>query len=272
MKNEVRFKDPKYLKSLLISSIRNELKKIKHFASTSNTKKTIEKFVYEEKTQDKLTLKENNSQNVKENENFDNPRVMEDNQYPLGFAKTQLHETYIVSENSGGIIITDQHAAHERIVYEKLKKDFYSKNVKRQILLIPVVIETDVLAIENVKEILVLAEKYGVKVEIFGEKSLIVREVPIILGNSNIKQLVLDLITELIENNDLESIEEKINKVCSSMACHGSIRAGRIMEIDEMNDLLRRIESTPFSGQCNHGRPTYIELKLNDIERLFGRK
>ncbi len=272
MKNEVRFKDPKYLKSLLISSIRNELKKIKHFASTSNTKKTIEKFVYEEKTQDKLTLKENNSQNIKETENFDNPRVMEDNQYPLGFAKTQLHETYIVSENSGGIIITDQHAAHERIVYEKLKKDFYSKNVKRQILLIPVVIETDVLAIENVKEILVLAEKYGVKVEIFGEKSLIVREVPIILGNSNIKQLVLDLITELIENNDLESIEEKINKVCSSMACHGSIRAGRIMEIDEMNDLLRRIESTPFSGQCNHGRPTYIELKLNDIERLFGRK
>ena len=191
------------------------------------------------------------------------------NLYPLGFAKTQLHDTYIISENEKGIIIIDQHAAHERIVYEKLKKEFYSKNVKRQILLIPLIIELDNLVLKNVEETIKNAEKYGVKVETFGSKYLIVREVPMILANSDVKKLVMDLIDGLIETNDIDSIEEKINKICSSMACHGSIRAGRIMEIDEMNDLLRKMA---FSGQCNHGRPTYVELKLNDIEKLFGRK
>ena len=128
------------------------------------------------------------------------------------------------------------------------------------------------MVLKNVEESIKNAEKYGVKVETFGSKSLIVREVPMILANSDIKKLVMDLIDGLIETNDIDSIEEKINKICSSMAWHGSIRAGRIMEIDEMNDLLRKMEKTAFSGQCNHGRPTYVELKLNDIEKLFGRK
>ena len=140
------------------------------------------------------------------------------------------------------------------------------------------------MVLKNVEETIKNAEKYGVKVETFGSKSLIVREVPMILANSDIKKLVMDLIDGLIETNDIDSIEEKINKICSSMACHGSIRAGRNMdssysigvannlEIDEMNDLLRKMEKTAFSGQCNHGRPTYVELKLNDIEKLFGRK
>ena len=115
-------------------------------------------------------------------------------------------------------------------------------------------------------------KSYGLVIEPFGVDSIVVREIPGILSGCDVKILTLDIINELIENNDSKSAEEQINKVCSKMACHGSIRAGREMQIDEMNDLLRKMESTPFSGQCNHGRPTYVELKLNDIERLFGRK
>ena len=139
-------------------------------------------------------------------------------------------------------------------------------------MLIPAIIELDNLVVKNIEKTIKVAHEYGVKIEIFGNNSIIVREIPVILGNCNIKEFVLDLIDELVETSKIDSLEEKINKVCSSMACHGSIRAGRNMEVDEMNDLLRRMEETPFSGQCNHGRPTYVELKLNDIEKLFGRK
>ena len=139
-------------------------------------------------------------------------------------------------------------------------------------MLIPAIIELDNLVVKNIEKTIKVAYEYGVKIEIFGNNSIIVREIPVILGNCNIKEFVLDLIDELVETSKIDSLEEKINKVCSSMACHGSIRAGRNMEVDEMNDLLRRMEDTPFSGQCNHGRPTYVELKLNDIEKLFGRK
>ena len=139
-------------------------------------------------------------------------------------------------------------------------------------MLIPAIIELDNLVVKNIKKTIKVADEYGVKIEVFGNNSIIVREIPVILGNCNIKEFVLDLIDELVETSNIDSLEEKINKVCSSMACHGSIRAGRNMEVDEMNDLLRRMEDTPFSGQCNHGRPTYVELKLNDIEKLFGRK
>jgi DNA mismatch repair protein MutL len=138
--------------------------------------------------------------------------------------------------------------------------------------LIPAIIELDNLVVKNIEKTIKVADEYGVKIETFGNNSIIVREIPIILGNCNIKKFVLDLIDELVETSNIDSLEEKINKICSSMACHGSIRSGRTMEVDEMNDLLRRMEDTPFSGQCNHGRPTYVELKLNDIEKLFGRK
>ena len=138
--------------------------------------------------------------------------------------------------------------------------------------MIPAIIELENLVVKNIEITIKIANGYGVKIEIFGNNSIIVREIPVILGNCNIKEFVLDLIDELVETSNIDSLEEKINKVCSSMACHGSIRAGRNMEVDEMNDLLRRMEDTPFSGQCNHGRPTYVELKLNDIEKLFGRK
>ena len=126
--------------------------------------------------------------------------------------------------------------------------------------------------LKNVEKNINLVSEYGVKIEIFGKTSIIVRELPHILANCNVKKLVTDLIEELVEASESKSIENQINLLCSKMACHGSIRAGRELQVDEMNDLLRRMELTPFSGQCNHGRPTYVELKIGDIEKLFGRK
>lgn len=276
MKHEVRFRDLQSLKSLIINSIKKNLEKTNHLASSINSKKAINKFIFNEEAQDKLFLKETKIKNpqFESNDSVHNKNHEADinTQYPLGFAKTQLHDTYIISENKKGIVITDQHAAHERIVYERLKKDYYGNEIKRQILLIPAIIELDNLVVKNIEKTIKVADEYGVKIEIFGNNSIIVREIPIILGNCNIKKFVLDLMDELVETSNIDSLEEKINKICSSIACHGSIRAGRTMEVDEMNDLLRRMEDTPFSGQCNHGRPTYVELKLNDIEKLFGRK
>ena len=276
MKHEVRFRDLPSLKSLIINSIKKNLEKTNHLASSINSKKAINQFIFNEEAQEKIFLQEKKIKSSQfESKDSDHKKNYDadiNTQYPLGFAKTQLHDTYIISENKKGIVITDQHAAHERIVYEKLKKDFYDNEIKRQILLIPAIIELDNLLVKNIEKTIKVAHEYGVKIEIFGNNSIIVREVPVILANCNIKKFVLDLIDELVETSNIDSLEEKINKVCSSMACHGSIRAGRNMEVDEMNDLLRRMEDTPFSGQCNHGRPTYVELKLNDIEKLFGRK
>ena len=276
MKHEVRFRDLPSLKSLIINSIKKNLEKTNHLASSINSKKAINQFIFNEEAQEKIFLQEKKIKSSQfESKDSDHKKNYDadiNTQYPLGFAKTQLHDTYIISENKKGIVITDQHAAHERIVYEKLKKDFYDNEIKRQILLIPAIIELDNLLVKNIEKTIKVAHEYGVKIEIFGNNSIIVREVPAILANCNIKKFVLDLIDELVETSNIDSLEEKINKVCSSMACHGSIRAGRNMEVDEMNDLLRRMEDTPFSGQCNHGRPTYVELKLNDIEKLFGRK
>ena len=276
MKHEVRFRDLPSLKSLIINSIKKNLEKTNHLASSINSKKAINQFIFNEEAQEKIFLKEKKIKSSqfesKDSDHKKNYDADVNTQYPLGFAKTQLHDTYIISENKKGIVITDQHAAHERIVYEKLKKDYYGNEIKRQILLIPAIIELDNLVVKNIEKTIKVAHEYGVKIEIFGNNSIIVREIPVILGNCNIKEFVLDLIDELVETSNIDSLEEKINKVCSSMACHGSIRAGRNMEVDEMNDLLRRMEDTPFSGQCNHGRPTYVELKLNDIEKLFGRK
>ena len=276
MKHEVRFRDLPSLKSLIINSIKKNLEKTNHLASSINSKKAINQFIFNEEAQEKIFLNEKKIKSSQfESKDSDHKKSYDadvNTQYPLGFAKTQLHDTYIISENKKGIVITDQHAAHERIVYEKLKKDYYGNEIKRQILLIPAIIELDNLVVKNIEKTIKVAHEYGVKIEIFGNNSIIVREIPVILGNCNIKEFVLDLIDELVETSKIDSLEEKINKVCSSMACHGSIRAGRNMEVDEMNDLLRRMEDTPFSGQCNHGRPTYVELKLNDIEKLFGRK
>ena len=279
-KNEMRFKNLNYLRSKILKVFKSNLITAGHRASTLNTVKAIEKFSFKSNQKTFLQLKEekfndenlNNLSQPLEKNNIDKQDKENPSLFPLGYAKSQFHKTYIISETDKGIVIIDQHAAHERLVYERLKKDFFEKKIKTQVLLIPVVIDIDFSVIENLEEKLQHVSEYGVKIEIFGKTSVIVRELPHILANCNVKKLVLDLIEEVVETNDSKSVENEINKICSKMACHGSIRAGRDLEVDEMNDLLRKMESTPFSGQCNHGRPTYVELKIDDIEKLFGRK
>lgn len=191
---------------------------------------------------------------------------------PLGRACVQLHDTYIVSETHDGLIIVDQHAAHERLVYERLKEDVNAQGVKRQILLIPEVVELNPREhgglLAHVEEM----HQWGLVVEEFGPGAVVVREVPALLGSIDIKSLVRDLAHDIAEHGVSYKLSENVHAVCSLMACHGSTRAGRKMSVPEMNDLLRSMESTPYSGQCNHGRPTHIVLKLKDIETLFGRR
>ncbi|UEM04930.1 DNA mismatch repair endonuclease MutL [Skermanella rosea] len=192
--------------------------------------------------------------------------------HPLGAARAQLHNTYIVAQTGDGIVIVDQHAAHERLVYERVKQALVDGGVKRQGLLIPEVVELDEpSAARLVARADELAE-LGLVLEPFGDGCVVVREFPALLGKADIKGLVRDLADELAELGDALSLRERLDAVCSTMACHGSVRAGRSLNQDEMNALLRQMEATPHSGQCNHGRPTYVELKLSDIERLFGRR
>tara|TARA_B100000035_G_scaffold44911_1_gene33866 strand:- start:1343 stop:3103 length:1761 start_codon:yes stop_codon:yes gene_type:complete len=279
-KNEMRFKNLNYLRSKILKVFKSNLITAGHRASTLNTVKAIEKFSFKSNQKTFLQLKDekftdetlNNLNNAYDKNNTDETDKQNPSLFPLGYAKSQFHKTYIISETDQGIVIIDQHAAHERLVYERLKKDFFEKKIKTQILLIPVVIDIDSSVIKNLEKKLHHFSEYGVKIEIFGKTSVIVRELPHILANCNVKKLVFDLIEEVLETDDSKSVENEINKICSKMACHGSIRAGRDLQVDEMNDLLRKMESTPFSGQCNHGRPTYVELKINDIEKLFGRK
>lgn len=195
-----------------------------------------------------------------------------DMDYPLGAARCQLYETYIVSQTKESIIIVDQHAAHERLVYEKMKQEKALSQVKRQALLIPEILTVKADEMELLLENNETLRSLGLIIDRFGESEVIVREVPALLGHFNIVQLVKDLIEELKECGSHIPLQEAIEHVCETIACHSSIRAGKQMTMQEMNRLLREMEETPYSGQCNHGRPTYVELKRSDIEKFFGRK
>ncbi len=192
--------------------------------------------------------------------------------YPLGAARAQVHETYIVAQTADGVVIVDQHAAHERLVYERMKAALEADGIKRQGLLIPEVVELDDAACDRLvaraDELMAL----GLALERFGPGAVVVREAPALLGETDIQGLVRDLADELAEMGETFALRERLQEVASTMACHGSVRAGRRLAPAEMNALLRQMEATPHSGQCNHGRPTYVELKLADIERLFGRR
>jgi DNA mismatch repair protein MutL len=192
--------------------------------------------------------------------------------YPLGAARAQLHETYIVAQTEDGIVIVDQHAAHERLVYERMKRDLADRGVARQILLLPEVVELEEAAAMRLAARAGELAELGLVLEAFGSGAVVVREVPALLGETNVQGLVRDLADELAELGDALALKEKLEEVCGTLACHGSVRAGRRLTQAEMDALLRQMEATPHSGQCNHGRPTYVELRLADIERLFGRR
>ncbi|MBS0334969.1 MAG: DNA mismatch repair endonuclease MutL [Proteobacteria bacterium] len=193
--------------------------------------------------------------------------------YPLGAARAQVHETYIVAQTRDGVVIVDQHAAHERLVYERMKVEMAAEGgVARQALLLPEVVELDPAEAERVAARAEELAALGLVVEPFGPGAVLVREVPALLGETDAAGLLRDIADDLAENGAALALKERLEDVCSTMACHGSVRAGRRLTAPEMNALLRQMEATPHSGQCNHGRPTYVELKLADIERLFGRR
>lgn len=191
---------------------------------------------------------------------------------PLGAARAQVHDTYIVAQTRDGLVIVDQHAAHERLVYERMKTALDQKGVARQILLIPEVVELDEADVERLLARADDLARYGLSIEPFGPGAVAVRETPSMLGEIDAAALVRDLAEHLAEWDETLPLERRLMHVAATMACYGSVRAGRRLKPEEMNALLREMEATPNSGQCNHGRPTYVELKLSDIERLFGRR
>jgi DNA mismatch repair protein MutL len=192
--------------------------------------------------------------------------------HPLGAARAQVHDTYIVAQTRDGLVVVDQHAAHERIVYERLKEAIAKNGVPRQILLIPEIVELDEGDVERLVARADELSRYGLVIETFGPGAVALRETPALLGEIDGAGLIRDLAEHIGEWDETLPLERRLMQVASSMACHGSVRAGRRLKPEEMNALLREMEGTPNSGQCNHGRPTYVELKLTDIERLFGRR
>ncbi|MGF7162344.1 DNA mismatch repair protein MutL [Rhodoligotrophos appendicifer] len=193
-------------------------------------------------------------------------------QAPLGAARAQLHENYIIAQTRDGVVIVDQHAAHERLVYERLKASLERQGIARQPLLVPEIIDLDGAQAARVMEAQSLLEMLGLVVDDFGPGAVCVREVPALIAGGNIKRLIEELADELEEAGGVQALQGRIEHVLATIACHGSVRSGRRLRPEEMNALLREMEVTPNSGQCNHGRPTYIELKLSDIEKLFARR
>jgi len=190
----------------------------------------------------------------------------------LGAARAQVHENYIVAQTRDSLVIVDQHAAHERLVYEALKQAMHARPMPSQLLLIPEIVDLPEEDAERLASHAGTLSRFGLGIERFGPGAVAVRETPSMLGETNVGQLIRDLADEIADNDTVDTLKDRLDRIASTMACHGSVRSGRLMKPEEMNALLRQMEATPGSGTCNHGRPTYIELKLADIERLFGRR
>ncbi|NBC34294.1 MAG: DNA mismatch repair protein MutL, partial [Alphaproteobacteria bacterium] len=193
-------------------------------------------------------------------------------EYPLGAARAQLHATYIVAETAEGLVIVDQHAAHERLVYERIKAALLDTGVAKQGLLLPEVVELGEADAARLAERAGELAELGLELEAFGPGAVVVQAVPALLGDTDVQGLVRDLADQLAELDRATALQERLAAICSTLACHGSVRAGRRLGMAEMNALLRAMEATPFSGQCNHGRPTHVTLSRTDIEKLFGRR
>ena len=289
-KAEVRFRDASLVRGLIVGALRQALAAAGHRASTTVAESALHSFrpgfagapyapaypprgLAEEAAQYQAPLTPADSGGVTPPAaRAPRAAAAEALGFPLGAAVAQLHETYVVAQTQDGIVIVDQHAAHERLVYERMKEALGSTGVARQILLLPEVVELDEGAVARLAARAGELAELGLVLEAFGAGAVVVREVPALLGELNVQGLVRDLADELAELGNALSLKEKLEEVCGTLACHGSVRAGRRLLPEEMNALLRQMEATPHSGQCNHGRPTYVELKLADIEKLFGRR
>ena len=288
-KAEVRFREPGIVRGLVISALRHALAEEGHRASSTVADATLGAFKKSETSNISTNLRMNQSWSREmQNNNLDQVGFSElQNNFSarqasietnndqisnrLGAARAQVHENYIISQTADGIVIVDQHAAHERLVYEKLKNKMALNGVSSQTLLIPEIIELSEQDSAVLMDLSADLSRFGLSIENFGGNSIVVRETPAILGEVNAKSLILDILDELKDWSESNLVKEKLDAILSRVACHGSIRSGRIMKGEEMNALLREMEITPHSGQCNHGRPTYVKLKLSDIEKLFGR-
>jgi DNA mismatch repair protein MutL len=296
-KAEVRFRDPGLVRGLIVGAARHALAAAGHRASTTVVAAALGSFRPETSgdfpwrgswptsSAPPRALAETAAMVYAPFEGFERPQAQTHEvsdaasasaaaaaSFPLGAPRAQLHETYIVAQTAEGIVIVDQHAAHERLVYERMKQALADGGVKRQGLLIPEVVELDPAAAERLTARADELAELGLVLEPFGQGAVVVREVPALLGEVAVKALVQDLADEIAEFGAALGLKEKLEEVCGTLACHGSVRAGRRLNLAEMDALLRQMEATPHSGQCNHGRPTYVELKLADIERLFGRR
>lgn len=278
-KTEVRFEDNALIRSLIVGSISRELKV--SYSQTTNeiSKEAIQRFNTYNNLETKpspTTLFSNNIEpSVRSiNEPYKTIEQLEkDNSFdfPLGVALAQFSKNYIISRNSDGIVIVDQHAAHERLVLEKMKAARENKSIEKQILLLPEVINLDPIPLAMILDHIELMSEIGFVIEPFGEGMIVVREIPALLGDSDIKQIIVDLGDDLSSAGLPASYLAKVDLILGNIACHRSVRSGRILNENEMNQLLREMERTPNSGQCNHGRPTSIRLSLKDIEKLFNR-
>lgn len=289
-KAEVRFRDPGLARGLIVSALKHALAEAGHRASTTVANATLGAFRPEDRTGRIYQMDMPSQQALRASHTALSPgmseaptpfaptsarveEVIEDTSSgaPLGAARAQVHENYIVAQTNDGIVIVDQHAAHERLVYEKLKRQMAENGVATQALLIPEIVELSEGDAGLLLEHLAALATFGLVIEPFGPGAVAVRETPAILGVINAEKMLRDILDKISDLGDSQTLGDRIEAVLSRVACHGSIRSGRVMRADEMNALLREMEATPHSGQCNHGRPTYVELKLSDIERLFGR-
>ena len=291
-KSEVRFRDPGIARGLIVSALRHALAEAGHRASSTVAQATLGAMTpepvgarvyqmdrpspaaraaaYSAQAPGFSEMRESFSARVVDTEPGDTAQRA-DERLPLGAARGQVHENYIIAQTESGMVIVDQHAAHERLVYEKLKRQMAETGVAAQALLIPEIVE---LSSDDCTRLLDVANdlaRMGLTLEPFGGNAVAVRETPAILGTVNAASMIHDILDELDDQGSTQMVQARIEAILSRVACHGSIRSGRRMRAEEMNALLREMEATPHSGQCNHGRPTYVELKLADIERLFGR-
>lgn len=283
-KSEVRFRDPAIVRGLIVSGLRHALAGAGHRASSTVADATLGAMQPQHTTprvyqMDRPSFSARSLTFQAQAPGFaempsarvEPPADDTSADLPLGAARAQVHENYIIAQTATGIVIVDGHAAHERLVYEKLKSQMATNGVAAQALLIPEIVE---LSDHETAALLDIADdlaRLGLTIEPFGGNAIAVRETPAILGEINAAAMLRDILDELADQGDSASVQARIEAILSRVACHGSIRTGRRMQAAEMNALLREMEATPHSGQCNHGRPTYVELKLSDIERLFGR-
>ncbi|MGH6953769.1 MAG: DNA mismatch repair endonuclease MutL [Alphaproteobacteria bacterium] len=290
-KAEVRFRDAGAVRGLIVGALRHGLAQAGHRSATTVARAALGSFAApsipfasSSGARPRLALREEAAlfqapepPGSAEGERATVPPTSaaetgEDWRLPLGRARAQLHGTFIVAETADGVVIVDQHAAHERLTQERIKLSLAAGRLERQGLLIPEVVELDEAASRRLVERAAELAELGLVLEPFGSGAVVVREVPALLGDADVKGLVRDLADELAEFGQALALKERLDHVCATMACHASVRAGHRLSEGEMNALLRQMESTPRSGQCSHGRPTYVELKLADIERLFGRR